>query len=212
MEENFRLDGSSWYGGIWIVSLGSLLALNAMWRWNCMDMSCLINYLPRSKCMVYNNTVYKSLTIRGLTPDEKCRKWIRRWLGVWCRNVGIKKHSELLRRRGFEPRYSCFRRSIAHHWSWAVGCLNVTETQPREAEFFYVGAPHIKWHDTEMANGWAECSWDWRLPTIPRRRGRSWVRGDLDGEGGSRLHSGETECWGGAVTPYPLPLTFSHSE
>jgi hypothetical protein len=29
----------------------------------------------------------KSLTLRGLTPDEKCRKWIRRWLGVWCRNV-----------------------------------------------------------------------------------------------------------------------------
>jgi hypothetical protein len=29
----------------------------------------------------------KSLTLRGLTSDEKCRKWIRRWLGVWCRNV-----------------------------------------------------------------------------------------------------------------------------
>jgi hypothetical protein len=114
MEENFRLDGSSWYGGIWILSLGSLLdlALNVMWRWNCMDMSCLINYLPRSKCMVYNNTVYKSLTLRGLTPDEKCRKWIRRWLGV--------------------------------------GCPNVAEFS-LEAEFCKIGAPHTKWHDTEMA-------------------------------------------------------------
>jgi hypothetical protein len=48
---------------------------------------------PEERVMAWKNFLRKcgggakSLTLKGLTPDEKCRKWIRRWLGVWCRNV-----------------------------------------------------------------------------------------------------------------------------